>query len=337
MSILIAGGAGYIGSHTAIDLLEAGYEVVIVDDYSNSSPVVIDRIESLSGKKVKVYEQNLLDTEALNKVFDQEKIEAVIHFAAFKAVGESVQKPIEYYKNNLGTLMSVLEAMKAHDVKKIIYSSSATVYGAENPVPYVETMPIGEATNPYGVTKIMSEKILKDVYTADKEWSVILLRYFNPIGAHQSGEIGEDPSGIPNNIMPYVTQVAIGKLDHLNVFGHDYDTVDGTGVRDYIHVLDLASGHVAAVDYALNHSGVEAINLGTGKGYSVLELVKSFERVNGVKVPYEFTERREGDLAIAYADPSYAKKLLGWEAKYDLDDMVRDSWNWQSKNPDGYR
>ncbi len=329
MAILVTGGAGYIGSHTVVELMSAGKDVVVVDDFSNSHPDVIDRVAQIVGKRPKLYQANILDKAALRDIFQKEKIDAVIHFAAFKAVGESVEKPLKYYYNNIGGLISVLEVMVEFNVKKIVFSSSATVYGAINQPPFTEDMPVGTATNPYGSTKIMNEQILQDVYTSDNGWSVMLLRYFNPIGAHQSGLIGEDPNGIPNNIMPYITQVALGKLPKLHIFGDDYDTPDGTGVRDYIHVVDLAQGHVKAVDYLENHTGVQKVNLGTGEGYSVLQLVNTFKRVNNVDVPYQIDGRRPGDIATCYANCDYAKKLLGWTAQRDLADMCRDSWRWQ--------
>ncbi|MDO4671221.1 MAG: UDP-glucose 4-epimerase GalE [Aerococcus sp.] len=336
MSILVTGGAGYIGSHTTIELLNAGYDVVIVDDLSNSQVEVLDRVEQISGKQPKFYEINILDHDKLREVFQKETIDAVIHFAAFKAVGESVEKPLEYYKNNTGGLLAVMEVMREFDCKTLIFSSSATVYGSDNQPPLREDLPTGQATNPYGYTKVFGEQILRDMVVSDSNWSVVLLRYFNPIGAHESGLIGENPNGIPNNLMPYITQVAIGKRDHLSVFGDDYDTPDGTGVRDYIHVVDLARGHVDAVKYALAHTESEAINLGTGEGYSVLDLVHTFEEVNNITIPYEIVERRAGDVDANFADPTKAKKLLGWEAKRDLKDMCRDAWNWQSHNPNGY-
>lgn len=329
MAILVTGGAGYIGSHTVVELMSAGKDVVVVDDFSNSHPDVMDRVAQIVGKRPKLYQANILDKAALRDIFQKEKIDAVIHFAAFKAVGESVEKPLKYYRNNIGGLISVLEVMAEFNVKRIVFSSSATVYGAINQPPFTEDMPVGTATNPYGSTKIMNEQILQDVYTSDNSWSVMLLRYFNPIGAHQSGLIGEDPNGIPNNIMPYITQVALGKLPKLHIFGDDYDTPDGTGVRDYIHVVDLAQGHVKAVDYLENHTGVQKVNLGTGEGYSVLQLVNTFKRVNNVDVPYQIDGRRPGDIATCYANCDYAKKLLGWTAQYDLADMCRDSWRWQ--------
>lgn len=329
MAILVTGGAGYIGSHTVVELMSAGKDVVVVDDFSNSHPDVMDRVAQIVGRRPKLYQANILDKAALRDIFQKEKIDAVIHFAAFKAVGESVEKPLKYYHNNIGGLISVLEVMAEFNVKRIVFSSSATVYGAVNRPPFTEDMPVGTATNPYGSTKIMNEQILQDVYTSDNSWSVMLLRYFNPIGAHQSGLIGEDPNGIPNNIMPYITQVALGKLPKLHIFGDDYDTPDGTGVRDYIHVVDLAQGHVKAVDYLENHTGVQKVNLGTGEGYSVLQLVNTFKRVNNVDVPYQIDGRRPGDIATCYANCDYAKKLLDWTAQYDLADMCRDSWRWQ--------
>lgn len=329
MAILVTGGAGYIGSHTVVELMSAGKDVVVVDDFSNSHPDVIDRVTHIVGKRPKLYQANILDKAALRDIFQKEKIDAVIHFAAFKAVGESVEKPLKYYHNNIDGLISVLEVMAEFNVKKIVFSSSATVYGAINRPPFTEDMPVGTATNPYGSTKIMNEQILQDVYTSDNSWSVMLLRYFNPIGAHKSGLIGEDPNGIPNNIMPYITQVALGKLPKLHIFGDDYDTPDGTGVRDYIHVVDLAQGHVKAVDYLENHTGVQKVNLGTGEGYSVLQLVNTFKRVNNVDVPYQIDGRRPGDIATCYANCDYANKLLGWTAQRDLADMCRDSWRWQ--------
>ncbi len=336
MAILVTGGTGYIGSHTTIELIQAGYEVVIVDDYSNSKPIVLDRIETISGVRPRFYEANVLDKAALKQIFEVEAIDAVIHFAAFKAVGESVAKPIKYYENNLGGLLSVLEVMNDYNVKNIVFSSSATVYGMDNESPLTENLPTS-ATNPYGYTKVMNEQILRDLVVADNSWSVMILRYFNPIGAHETGLIGEDPTDIPNNLMPYITQVAIGKRDHLSVFGSDYPTHDGTGVRDYIHVVDLAKGHVAAIKHAVDHEGVETVNLGTGTGYSVLDLVNTFVEQNDVAVPYELVDRRPGDVAANYADASYAKTLLDWTAEKNLADMCRDSWNWQSQNPNGYQ
>ncbi len=329
MSILVTGGAGYIGSHTVVELMQADYDVVIVDNFSNSKPEVLDNIAKIVGRRPKFYQLDILDKAALRNVFQKESIEAVIHFAAFKAVGESVRKPLMYYRDNTVGLVYLLEIMQEFNVKKIVFSSSATVYGSYNKPPFTEDMPVGTATNPYGSTKIMNEQILSDVHTADSSWSVMLLRYFNPIGAHESGLIGEAPNGIPNNLMPYIAQVATGKLEKLHVFGDDYDTPDGTGVRDYIHVVDLAKGHVKAVAYTLTHTGVEKVNLGTGKGCSVLELVHAFERANGVKIPYQVDPRRAGDIATCYANCDYAKKLLGWQATKTIDDMCRDTWRWQ--------
>ncbi len=326
MSVLVTGGAGYIGSHTVVELLDAGYEVVVVDNFSNSSPEALQAIKDITHKGFKFYEVDLLDKENLDKVFEENKdITSVIHFAGLKAVGESVAKPIEYYHNNItGTLMLV-DVMRKHNVKKIVFSSSATVYGDPATVPIKESFP-KSATNPYGQTKLMIEQILEDVYVSDSEWSVVLLRYFNPIGAHESGLIGEKPNGIPNNLMPYINQVAVGKLDHLNVFGNDYNTPDGTGIRDYIHVVDLSKGHLKAIERADKMKGVEAYNLGTGKGYSVLDIVNNFEKATGVKVKYEITARRPGDIAECYADPSKAADVLGWKAEKNLEDMCKDSW-----------
>ena len=336
MSILVTGGAGYIGSHTTVELIQAGYDVVIVDDLSNSKATVIDRIEKITGTRPRFYQVNILDEEKLDHIFQTETIEAIIHYAAFKAVGESFQNPIKYYSNNLGGLLSILKAMNKHKVQRIVYSSSATVYGTENPSPLSEKMPTGQVTNPYGYTKLMGERILKDTSKAHPNWSITILRYFNPIGAHESGLIGEDPQGIPNNLMPYITQVAIGKLEKLHIFGNDYDTPDGTGVRDYLHVVDLAKGHVSAIRFAEEHEGLETINLGTGQGYSVLDLVQTFEKVNHLSLPYVIDPRRPGDVASCYADPSYAKELLGWQTEKTLDDMCRDSWHWQESSPHGY-
>lgn len=333
-TILVTGGAGFIGSHTSVELLNAGYEIVIVDNFSNSKPEALNRIKKITGKDFMFYKADLLDLDAMNKIFSENNIDAVIHFAGLKAVGESVQKPVEYYHNNItGTLM-LIKAMKTANVKKIVFSSSATVYGMYNKAPYVEDMPTS-ATNPYGYSKVMIEQILKDVFISDNDWSVSLLRYFNPIGAHKSGLIGEDPNGIPNNLLPYIAQVAVGKLERLGVFGDDYDTPDGTGVRDYIHVVDLATGHLAAVKYVLEHKGVEAVNLGTGKGSSVMEVLHSFEKACGKKLPYAIMPRRAGDIATCYADTKKAKELFGWEAKYTLDEMTRDGWNFTKNNPNG--
>ncbi|MBR3969736.1 MAG: UDP-glucose 4-epimerase GalE [Ruminococcus sp.] len=336
MTVLLAGGAGYIGSHTAVELLESGYDVIVADNFCNSSPEAIKRVEKITGKSVKVYELDIKDNSLLEKVFEENKIDAVIHFAGLKAVGESVQLPVMYYRNNIDTTLSLLETMNKFNVKNIIFSSSATVYGEENPVPYFETMKRGVCTNPYGWTKAMMEQIFEDAAKADSELSVILLRYFNPIGAHKSGMIGEDPQGIPNNLMPYVSQVAVGKRECLTIFGNDYPTTDGTCTRDYIHVTDLAAGHVKAVDYILKNNCVEIFNLGTGVPYSVTEIVETFERVNGVKVNHIYGGRRAGDLAECYANADKAYNVLGWKTQLTLEDMCRDSWNWQKNNPDGY-
>ncbi len=337
MSILITGGCGYIGSHTCIELLKTNHDIVVLDNFYNSDTETLTRVRELSGKDFPFYECDIRDAESLRRVFRENTIDIVIHFAGLKAVGESVQKPLEYFDNNVNGTLVLCDVMREFGCKRMVFSSSATVYGMNNPSPLDETMPVGAVTNPYGRTKFMIECILQDVCVSDPEWSVVLLRYFNPIGAHESGRIGEYPNGIPNNLMPYVTQVAIGKREKLSVFGNDYDTPDGTGVRDFIHVVDLARGHVCAVDYALEHSGIEAINLGTGTGYSVLDLVNAFERVNGVKVPYVISSRRPGDIGTCYSDPAKAKALLGWEAQFGLDDMCRDAWKWQSANPNGYK
>ena len=330
MSVLVTGGAGFIGSHTVVQLLDNGEEIVILDNFSNSSPDVLDKIRQISGKDFKFYEGDMRDKELLQRLFSENKIEAVIHFAGLKAVGESVEKPLEYYDNNINGTLCVLEAMRAHGCKKMIFSSSATVYGNDNKVPFTEDMKTS-ATNPYGWTKVFIEHILEGVCTSDKEFSAVLLRYFNPIGAHKSGLIGEKPNGIPNNLMPYIVKVANGEYDHLNVFGDDYDTVDGTGVRDYIHVVDLADGHIAALEYARKNNGVQTVNLGTGRGTSVLELVRAFEKASGKKVPYVIAPRRAGDIAECYADVSKAKEILGWQAKYDVDDMCKDNARWALK------
>ncbi|HEM4073769.1 TPA: UDP-glucose 4-epimerase GalE [Streptococcus suis] len=335
MSILVTGGAGYIGSHTVVELLKLGKEVVIVDNLSNSSILVLDCIETIAGKRPTFYELDVADKEALRQVFENENIEAAIHFAGYKAVGESVAKPIMYYENNIMSTLALVEVMAEFGVKKIVFSSSATVYGLNNPSPLVETMPTS-ATNPYGYTKVMLEQILRDVEVADKEWSIALLRYFNPIGAHESGLIGEDPAGIPNNLMPFIAQVAVGKREELSVFGNDYDTVDGTGVRDYIHVIDLALGHIKALEKISTTAGVHTYNLGSGQGTSVLELVQAFEKVNGVPVPYKIVDRRPGDVATCYANADKALAELNWKTEKTIEDMCRDTWNWQSKNPNGY-
>ena len=338
--VLVTGGAGFIGSHTVVQLLEGGYQVVIVDDLSNSSAVAVDRVKTIVGeeaaKNLTFYEANVLDREAMNKIFDTHQIDRVIHFAGFKAVGESVSKPVEYYHNNIENTLVLVDVMRNHGCKSIIFSSSSTVYGDPDNPPVTEEDPKKPATNPYGWTKWMIEQILMDVHTADPEWDVVLLRYFNPIGAHPSGLIGEDPKGIPNNLVPYVAQVAVGKLEAVQVFGNDYPTPDGTGVRDYIHVVDLAKGHVKATDFALKNTGAEVFNLGTGKGTSVLDLVKAFERVNGVKVPYKVTPRRPGDIATCYSDPHKAEAVLHWKTEKTVDDMCRDTWRWQTQNPNGF-
>ena len=337
MKILVTGGAGYIGSHTCVELLEAGYDVVVVDNLYNASEKSIERVKEITGKDLTFYKADITDKAAMNEVFDKEPdISCVIHFAGLKAVGESVRKPLEYYENNIGGTLTLCEAMRDHGVKNIIFSSSATVYGDPAFIPITEECPKGVCTNPYGWTKHMIEQILTDFHTADPEWNVILLRYFNPIGAHKSGMIGEDPKGIPNNLLPYVAQVAIGKLERLGVFGDDYNTPDGTGVRDYIHVVDLALGHVAAIHKIKENPGVKVYNLGTGNGYSVLDVVKAFSKACGKDVPYEIKPRRAGDIATCYADAALAKKELGWGAQYDIDEMCEDSWRWQSNNPNGY-
>ena len=336
MTILVTGGAGYIGSHTCVELLNAGYDVVIIDNLYNSNQKAVDRIEEITGKKVKFYPDDMMDRAAVKRVFDENQIDAVIHFAGLKAVGESVHKPIEYYRTNIGSTLNLTDEMRAHGCKNIIFSSSATVYGDPAEIPITENCPKGTCTNPYGWTKWMQEQILTDIHTADPEWNIILLRYFNPIGAHKSGLIGEDPKGIPNNLLPYVAQVAIGKLPEINVFGNDYDTPDGTGVRDYIHVVDLARGHVKAIERFAKKDGVFICNLGTGHGYSVLDVIHAFEKACGKELPYVIRERRPGDIATCYSSPAKAEKELGWTAEFDLEDMCRDSWNWQQKNPNGY-
>lgn len=336
MSILVTGGAGYIGSHTVIELLNAGYEVVVLDNLVNSSKESLKRVEEITGKKVTFYEGDIADRELLKKMFEAESIDSCIHFAGLKAVGESVSKPLEYYSNNISGSLVLFDEMRNHNVKNIIFSSSATVYGDPAFVPITEECPMGEITNPYGRTKAMLEQILTDIQKADPEWNVILLRYFNPIGAHKSGKIGENPNGIPNNLMPYITQVAVGKLKCLGVFGDDYDTPDGTCIRDYIHVCDLADGHVKAVEKLKCNPGIEIYNLGTGKGSSVLDVVKTFEKASGVNIPYEMKPRRAGDVPVNYCDATKAEKELGWKAKRDLFDMCEDSWRWQKSNPNGY-
>ena len=337
MKILLTGGAGFIATHTCVELMAAGHEAVIVDNYVNSQPEAVRRVEEIVGKPVKVYEADVCDKDAMNRIFDENQFDAVIHFAGLKAVGESVQIPLRYYRNNLDSTLTLCETMAKHGVKKLVFSSSATVYGVPDEVPLREDMFCKGCTNPYGWTKYMIEKILQGVVTADPEWSVVLLRYFNPIGAHESGRIGEDPTGIPNNLMPYITKVAAGQLDHLTVMGNDYDTHDGTGVRDYIHVVDLARGHVKACDYAAEHPGCEIFNLGTGVGYSVLDIVKAFNKVNDMELPYVIGPRRPGDVDACFADPKKAREVLGWEATKTLEDMCRDAWHWQKNNPRGYQ
>ncbi len=337
MSILVTGGAGYIGSHTVLELLSNGYDVVVLDNLSNSSIESLYRVEKITGKKVNFFKGDIQDTDILKKIFQSNTIESVIHFAALKAVAESVEKPLEYYRNNVSGTLTLLETMRAYHVNNIVFSSSATVYGVPKHVPVNEESPKGEITNPYGQTKVMLEQILTDLYKSDISWNVIILRYFNPIGAHKSGMIGECPNGIPNNLMPYITQVAVGKRERLNIYGNDYDTVDGTGVRDYIHVVDLAKGHVKAVEKLNQKPGLKIYNLGTGKGYSVLDVVHTFERVNGVSIPYDIKQRRSGDVAINYADATKAAEELGWVTEYGIVEMCRDSWRWQKMNPNGFQ
>ena len=336
MNVLVTGGAGYIGSHTCVELIETGHTPIVVDNLYNSSPKSLDRVKEITGVEVKFYEGDVRDEALLNRIFDENEIGAVIHFAGLKAVGESVAKPLAYYDNNLISTMVLARVMGSRNCKKIIFSSSATVYSGDNEMPLRETSKTGNCTNPYGWTKYMCEQILRDIAKADPEWSVVLLRYFNPVGAHKSGKIGEHPNGIPNNLMPFISQTAIGKRKQLSVFGNDYDTHDGTGVRDYIHVVDLAKGHVAAVTYMESNKGEAVFNLGTGTGYSVLDMVKAFETANGIPVPYVIAERRPGDLATCYADPTKSREVLGWTAKHDQTDMCRDTWNWQSQNPNGF-
>lgn len=336
MQILVTGGAGYIGSHTCVELLNAGYDVIVVDNLYNSNQKAIDRIEQITQKKVKFYKEDILDKEALKKIFSENQIDAVIHFAGLKAVGESVQKPVEYYTVNIAGTLNLIDVMRTYGCKNIIFSSSATVYGEPAQIPITEACPKGTCTNPYGWTKWMLEQILTDVHTSDPEWNVILLRYFNPIGAHESGLIGEDPKGIPNNLLPYVAQVAIGKLKCVGVFGNDYDTPDGTGVRDYIHVVDLAKGHVKALDKIKEKAGCKVYNLGTGKGYSVLDVIHAFSKACGHDIPYEIKPRRAGDIATCYSKCDLAREELGWQAEYDLDAMCASSWKWQTMNPNGY-
>lgn len=336
MSILVTGGAGFIGSHTCVELLNSGYDVAVVDNLYNASEKALERVKEITGKEVGFYKVDIRDREGLNKVFDKENVEAVIHFAGLKAVGESVQKPLEYYENNIGGTITLCDVMRNHEVKNIIFSSSATVYGDPAFVPITEDCPKGTCTNPYGWTKWMLEQILTDIQKSDPQWNVILLRYFNPIGAHKSGLLGEDPKGIPNNLLPYVAQVAIGKLECVGVFGDDYDTPDGTGVRDYIHVVDLAKGHVKAIEKLKDKEGVSIYNLGTGNGYSVLQVIHAFEKACGHPLKYQIKPRRAGDIASCYCDPTKAKEELGWEAEYGIEEMCQDSWRWQSKNPNGY-
>ena len=336
MSILVTGGVGFIGSHTVVELQNAGYDVVVLDNLCNANPKVLDRIEAITGRKVPFYKADIRDREALNEIFEKESIDSVIHFAGLKAVGESVQKPLEYYDNNIAGTLVLVDVIRQHGCKNIIFSSSATVYGDPAFVPITEECPKGVCTNPYGWTKSMLEQILSDIQKADNEWNVVLLRYFNPIGAHKSGTIGENPNGIPNNLMPYITQVAVGKREELGVFGDDYDTPDGTGVRDYIHVVDLALGHVKALKKIEEKAGLKIYNLGTGCGYSVLDVVHNFEKASGVKIPYSIKPRRAGDIATCYADAAKAKEELGWEAQYGILEMCEDSWRWQKNNPNGY-
>ena len=336
MAILVTGGAGYIGSHTVIELQNAGYDVVVLDNLSNSNPVSLERVEKITGKHVPFYKADILDRDALNEIFEKESIDSCIHFAGLKAVGESVAKPWEYYENNIAGTLTLVDVMRKHNVKNMIFSSSATVYGDPAFVPITEECPKGQCTNPYGWTKSMLEQILSDIQKADPEWNIVLLRYFNPIGAHKSGTIGENPNGIPNNLMPYITQVAVGKLKELGVFGNDYDTPDGTGVRDYIHVVDLARGHVMALKKLQDNAGLNIYNLGTGNGYSVLDLVNNFQEATGVKVPYSIKPRRPGDIATCYASADKAFEELGWKAEFGIKEMCEDSWRWQSQNPQGY-
>ena len=336
MRVLVTGGAGYIGSHTCVELLQAGHQAVIVDNLYNSSETAVRRVEEITGQTVSFYKEDICDRNALEKIFKKEQPEAVLHFAGYKAVGESVERPLEYYRNNLGGTMTLCEVMKQYRVKNIIFSSSATVYGDPAEIPITENCPKGICTNPYGWTKWMLEQVLSDLHRADPEWNVILLRYFNPIGAHRSGRIGEDPKGIPNNLLPYVSQVAIGRLKCVGVFGNDYNTPDGTGVRDYIHVVDLAKGHVKAMRKFREKPAVRIYNLGTGRGYSVLDVIRAFEKACGHEIPYEIRPRRSGDIAACYCDPGKAREDLGWEAEYGIEEMCADSWRWQSMNPDGY-
>lgn len=335
MNILVTGGAGYIGSHTCVELLEAGHQVIVIDNLSNSKEEALHRVAAITGRELTFYQKDLEDRGAVNEIFDNHDINAVIHFAGLKAVGESVEKPLEYYRNNLDSTIVLCQAMQEHGVFNLVFSSSATVYGDPEEVPITESFPL-TAVNPYGRTKLFIEAILKDLHTSDERWNIALLRYFNPVGAHESGRIGEDPTNIPNNLMPYISQVAVGKLEQLSVFGDDYDTHDGTGVRDYIHVVDLADGHLKALNKLQQKPGVVVYNLGTGQGYSVLDMVKAFKEASGQEVPYTITKRRPGDAAVCYADPSKAERELGWKARRDLHQMCRDTWRWQSQNPEGY-
>ena len=336
MKVLVTGGAGYIGSHTCVELIESGYTPIVVDNLCNSSAKSLERVKEITGQDITFYQGDVCDEALLDAILSEHEVICAIHFAGLKAVGESVAMPLEYYRNNLLSTLTLCKVLGKHGVKKIVFSSSATVYSGDNEMPLRETSKTGNCTNPYGWTKYMGEQILRDIAKADGEWSVVNLRYFNPVGAHKSGLIGEHPNGIPNNLMPFISQTAIGKRHHLNVFGNDYPTHDGTGVRDYIHVVDLARGHVAAIKYLLSHTGEGVFNLGTGTGYSVLDMVKAFESANGVSVPYEIADRRPGDLATCYAEPAKSREVLGWQAQFDQNDMCRDSWNWQSKNPNGY-
>lgn len=331
MKILVTGGCGFIGSHTVVELLEEGYEVVIIDNFSNSKPDILEKIKEITNKNFEFYEEDVCNKEKLEQIFSENKIDAVIHFAGYKAVGESVQKPLMYYRNNLDSTLTLCEVMANHNVKNIVFSSSATVYGNPETLPIKETFKTGDTTNPYGTTKVMIERILNDLYISDNSWNIALLRYFNPIGAHKSGLIGENPNDIPNNLMPYIVKVATGELKELNVFGNDYDTIDGTGVRDYIHVVDLAKGHIKAIEWVLKNNGIDAFNLGTGNGYSVLELVEAFKKYNNVDVPYKIVARREGDIATCYADVSKALEKLNWSSRYGIEDMVKDSYNYVNK------
>ncbi|MBR3518131.1 MAG: UDP-glucose 4-epimerase GalE [Lachnospiraceae bacterium] len=336
MAVLVTGGSGFIGSHTVVELQQSGYDVVVIDNLSNSTEISLQRVQEITGKPVKFYKVDIRDRAGLEEVFAKESIDSCIHFAGLKAVGESVSKPWEYYENNIGGTLVLLDVMRKHGVKNIIFSSSSTVYGDPDSVPVTEESPVKKCTNPYGSTKSMQETIFTDIYNSDKEWNIVLLRYFNPIGAHPSGKIGENPNGIPNNLMPYITQVAVGKMPFLRVFGNDYPTHDGTGVRDYIHVVDLAKGHVKALDRIKAGCGLAVYNLGTGKGYSVLDIVKNFEEASGVKIPYEIQARRPGDIAENYADASKAEREMGWKAQFGIQEMCRDSWNWQKNNPNGF-